>query len=85
MSANDRQEGGDHYQQMKIQVWDVVDQWPLEQRIGFYRGNSLKYNLRMGSKDNPEQEAAKSEHYMAKLREVLREQATTPAPCDDRR
>ncbi len=82
IDTRDRQVGGSHYTEMSIQVWDVVDQWPLEQRIGFYRGNSLKYNLRLGSKDDRAQEAAKAEHYAAKLREVLQEQEEQ---CDNRR
>ena len=72
--ANDRQVGGTHYKDLKIQPWDVVDTWPLEQRIGFYRGNALKYLMRMGTKDEQATEAAKGQHYLEKLLEVLREQ-----------
>lgn len=73
-AANDRQVGGDHYKTMGIQVWDVVDTWPLEQRIGYYRGNALKYLMRMGTKDLAEQEIGKGVHYLEKLLEVLREE-----------
>lgn len=69
--ANDTQVGGDHYKKMGVQVWDVVDTWPLEQRIGYYRGGALKYLMRMGSKDQNAQEIAKGKHYMEKLLEVL--------------
>lgn len=72
-TANDIQEGGDHYLNMDIEPWDVVDTWPLEQRIGFYRGNLLKYTMRLGTKDEREGEAKKARHYAHKLAEVLEE------------
>lgn len=71
--ASLRQVGGTHYKQMAVQPWDVVDGWPLELRIGYYRGNALKYLMRMGSKDHELQEVQKCQHYVAKLIEVLRE------------
>jgi len=72
--ANDRQVGGDHYKSMGVQPWDVVDSWPREQRIGYYRGGALKYIMRMGSKDESPMEVAKGQHYIQKLLEVLNEQ-----------
>ena len=71
--ANDTQVAGDHYKKMGVEPWDVVDTWPLEQRIGAYRHSALKYLMRMGSKDQNAQEIAKGKHYMEKLLEVLRE------------
>lgn len=71
--ANDRQVGGDHYKSMGVQPWDVVDSWPREQRIGYYRGGALKYIMRMGSKDESPVEVAKGQHYIQKLLEVLNE------------
>lgn len=73
MSASERQEGGDHYKRMGVQPWDVVDTWPREQRIGYYRGGALKYLMRMGAKDESPQEIAKGVHYMEKLLETLKE------------
>ena len=73
-SANDTQHGGDHYKKMGVEPWDVVDTWPLEQRIGYYRGGALKYIMRMGSKDESLQEIRKAEHYIQKLLEVLENQ-----------
>lgn len=70
-SANDTQVGGTHYKAMGVEPWDVVDSWPLEQRIGYYRGNALKYLMRMGSKDEALQEIKKAAHYMQKLIEVM--------------
>ena len=72
--AKDRQVGGDHYKAMGVQPWDVVDTWPRDQRIGYYRGGALKYLMRMGSKDESPMEVAKGQHYMQKLLEVLQEQ-----------
>ena len=71
--AKDRQVGGDHYKAMGVQPWDVVDTWPRDQRIGYYRGGALKYLMRMGSKDESPMEVAKGQHYMQKLLEVLDE------------
>jgi hypothetical protein len=51
-----------------------VDTWPLYQRIGYYRGGALKYIMRLGNKDEMEQEAGKGLHYLEKLVEVLKEQ-----------
>jgi len=72
-TANAKQVGGDHYKKMGIQTWDIVDTWPLEQRIGFYRGNAMKYLMRMGTKDESIQEIGKGIHYLEKLMEVLKE------------
>jgi hypothetical protein len=77
--ANDIQHGGDHYKKMGVEPWDVVDTWPLEQRIGYYRGGALKYLMRMGSKDNSLQEIRKGQHYIQKLLEVLGETYGTDA------
>ena len=71
-TANAKQVGGDHYKKMGIQTWDVVDTWPLEQQIGYYRGNALKYVMRIGAKDEEIQEAGKGIHYLEKLIEVLK-------------
>jgi hypothetical protein len=71
--ANDEQAGGDHYKRMAIQPWDVVDTWPRAERIGFYRGNLLKYTMRMHDKDAPTDNIEKAAHYARKLSEVLNE------------
>ena len=64
-----RQEGGDHYLNMGVQPWSVIDCWPLEHRIGFYRGCALKYVMRMGAKpgQSRKEEARKAIHYLEKL------------------
>lgn len=71
MAARDIQEGGSHYKTTPIQPWDVIDTWPVEQQIGFYRGNALKYIMRMGTKDEAPQEIRKARHYVEKLIEVV--------------
>ena len=73
--ANDKQIGGDHYKNMGVEPWDVVDTWPLEQRIGYYRGGALKYVMRLGNKDEMVQETGKGIHYLEKLLEVLKEKS----------
>lgn len=69
--ATKRQVGGDHYLNMGVQPWDVVDTWPAEQRIGAYRFALLKYTMRMGTKGLAEDDAAKAHHYAQKLTETL--------------
>ena len=71
MSAGDVQVGGAHYKNMDVEPWDVVDSWPVDQRIGYYRGCALKYVMRMGTKDESRQEILKAAHYLQKLAEVL--------------
>lgn len=68
--AHGKPVAGSHY----VEPWDVVDTWPLEQRIGAYRHGALKYLMRMGTKDEPAQEIATGIHYMEKLLEVLKSQ-----------
>lgn len=70
-TARDIQIGGDHYKKSTVQPWDVVDTWPIEQQIGFHRGNALKYVMRMGTKDENLREIRKAAHYLQKLAEVL--------------
>jgi len=72
LRADDYMIGGTHYKAMPIQPWAVIDTWPLEQRVGFYRGNAIKYLLRAGTKGSAAQDAEKAEHYCRKLAEALR-------------
>jgi hypothetical protein len=69
--ANDKQVGGNHYKDMGVEPWDVIDTWPVEQRIGAYRAGALKYVMRMGTKDENVKELRKAGHYIEKLIEVL--------------
>lgn len=69
--VNKTQVGGTHYTAMPIQPWAIIDTWPAEQRIGFYRGNALKYLMRAGSKGAAAEDVAKARHYLDKLLEVM--------------
>lgn len=71
MAANDYQVGGAHYKDMGVEPWDVIGTWPIEQQIGYYRGNLLKYTMRMGAKGASVEDINKAEHYARKLAEVL--------------
>ena len=68
------QEGGSHYAELGIQPIEVQRYWfTKEQRIGFYRGNVLKYIARFGAKDegNPLKDAKKACQYLNWLIEEL--------------
>jgi len=71
MSASTGQVGGTHYITAAVQPWDVIDTWPLADRVGFYRGNALKYLLRAGTKGGASEDYAKAAHYIEKLIETL--------------
>lgn len=71
--ANDYQVDGTHYLDMPVEPWHIIDTWPLALRIGFYRGNALKYIMRMGRKGPTDTDAKKALHYLTKLLEVLEE------------
>ena len=71
MRANDMQVGGQHYKNMRIQPWDVIDSLDHAQAIGFYRGNALKYIMRAGEKGPAREDYEKARHYLDKLLEIL--------------
>lgn len=61
MNANDKQVGGTHYKEKKIQPWDVVQDWNL----GFLDGVALKYISRWRQKGGVE-DLKKAIHYLEK-------------------
>jgi len=61
-----RQVGGDHYKQLPIQPWEIIDACGLS----FYEGNAIKYILR--KKDNRIQDLEKAIHYLEHQIELLR-------------
>lgn len=71
METDKKMETNAHYKKMDVEPWDVIDSWPREQKIGFYRGNIIKYAMRLGSKDEELKEAIKLVHYAVKLMEEL--------------
>lgn len=69
IDADDYQAGGNHYKDMAIQPWIVMQHvlTPEEFR-GYIKGNLIKYAMRQGKKDSPD--AEKYWHYVKKLEEV---------------
>lgn len=68
--ANDLQVGGQHYKDMPLQPWDVMEAvLTHEEFVGFLKGNIIKYSMRQGRKDSDD--AGKAMHYRMKLDEVL--------------
>lgn len=67
--ANELQIGGQHYKEMGVQPWDVMESvLTHEEFIGFLKGNVIKYAMRQGKKDSDD--AGKAKHYRMKLKEV---------------
>lgn len=70
-SADDIQVSGNHYKDMAIQPWHVMESvLTQEEFIGFLKGNVIKYSLRAGRKEGTD-DAGKARHYMLKLKEVV--------------
>lgn len=71
-TADDLQVGGQHYKDMGIQPWAVMEAvlTPAE-FIGFLKGNVIKYAMRQGKKDSDD--ANKARHYALKLQEFVNE------------
>jgi hypothetical protein len=68
--ADDIQVSGNHYKDMPIQPWAVMESvLSHEEFRGFLKGNIIKYSLRAGRKDNSD-DAGKAKHYMKKLDEI---------------
>ena len=71
MSANDYQVGGDHYQNMGVEPWQVMEAvLTREEFIGFLKGNIIKYAMRDQHKPRAVDDLVKAHHYMEKLTEV---------------
>ena len=60
--ATDKQVGGNHYKDKKLQPWDIIDALDLN----FYEGNALKYLIRYREKNGVE-DLKKSIHYIEKM------------------
>lgn len=72
MSANERQEGGDHYQVMDPQPWDVTLAWSDQGHIGHGEAVIIEYVARHRRK-NGVQDLIKAKHWLEKL--IEREQS----------
>jgi hypothetical protein len=69
-TADDIQVSGNHYKDMPIQPWHIMEAvMTHEEFVGFLKGNIIKYSLRAGRKDGSD-DAGKAKHYMQKLKEV---------------
>jgi hypothetical protein len=73
MSADDIQVSGNHYKEMAIQPWAIMQAvLPHDEFVGYLKGNIIKYSLRAGRKEGSD-DAGKAKHYMQKLKEVQSE------------
>jgi hypothetical protein len=73
VKPDDRQVGGNHYKDMAIQPWAVMQAVLTEEEfIGFLKGNIIKYAMRQGRKLGAGDDAEKAKHYLAKLKEMNR-------------
>lgn len=70
-AARKHQVGGDHYINMAVQPWDVVDCWPFDQQVGAHRKDAIGYLMRLFDKDTPIINAKKARQTIDKLIEVL--------------
>jgi hypothetical protein len=69
-SADDIQVSGNHYKDMGMQPWAVMQAvlTPEEFR-GYLKGNIIKYAMRQGKKQDSD-DTGKAKHYAQKLGEV---------------
>ena len=67
--ADDYQIGGEHYTEMGIQPWEVMESvLTPEEFVGFLKGNIIKYAMRHGRKEGSN-DSEKARHYAEKLAE----------------
>ena len=79
--SRSRQVGGDHYQRLKTQPWDVLPEWlegwsPWQ---AYLVGNIIKYLCRAPRKGARLDDARKAQHYLEELIRQL-EDESQPAP-----
>jgi hypothetical protein len=68
--ADDMQVSGDHYKNMAIQPWELMEMVLTHAEfVGYLKGNIIKYSLRAGRKDGSD-DLGKARHYMMKLKEI---------------
>lgn len=69
-NADARQVSGNHYKDMPIQPWAVMELvLTREEFIGYLKGNIIKYSMRAGRKEGSD-DAGKAQHYQQKLKEI---------------
>jgi hypothetical protein len=68
--ADDLQISGNHYKEMPIQPWAVMESvLTHEEFIGYLKGNIIKYSMRAGRKVGSD-DTGKAIHYRMKLKEM---------------
>ena len=71
LAADDLQIGGQHYKDMSMQPWAVMEAvLTHEEFVGYLKGNVIKYGMRQGKKDSDD--SNKARHYALKLAETQR-------------
>jgi hypothetical protein len=75
IKADDYQVGGNHYKDMGVPPWDVIEATLTKPEfIGFLKGNIIKYSMRQGVRG--EIDSQKCKHYIIKLEEMYRKWCT---------
>ena len=68
--ADDLQVSGNHYKDMPIQPWALMESvLTREEFIGYLKGNIIKYSMRAGRKVGSD-DTSKAIHYRMKLKEM---------------
>ena len=71
-SADDMQVGGNHYKEMAVQPWTLMEAvLTHEEFVGYIKGNAIKYALRAGRKAGSDDDGEKAKHYLEKLKELV--------------
>jgi len=71
LSADEKQVGGNHYKDMPLQPWTVMQAvLTTEEFVGFLKGNVIKYAMRAGRNGAADEDMEKARHYLEKLNEV---------------
>lgn len=73
MRADDYQVGGNHYKDMPIEPWEVMEVLlTKEEFIGYMKGCYIKYAMRAGHKvgEDVGKDVDKARHYKHKLTEI---------------
>ena len=75
MSANDRQEGGDHYKKMSIQPWEAMEAWATDEQFsGYLLLTAIAYLARVNSAGvgkGGKVDVKKAIHFLEKWVEVV--------------
>jgi hypothetical protein len=75
IKADDYQVGGNHYKDMGVPPWDVLEATLTKSEFfGFLKGNIIKYSMRQGVRG--EIDSQKCRHYIIKLEEMYRKWST---------